>query len=184
MANRAYLWSHDPFEYGEEQEWPAPRVQEDIPYYDSRWVIPFAWFFFFVPSDLKMVQVRYRQSAWQEVKCYTDKQGALQVFARRQKTLWRLLPSQYNATPLLARFLRDILTRPGSQLLMDPQEIFGGFIPETEEENLLHCAKILHTLDVPDVQPAQIMATIGSYSTFTFKDADDFALQAFGYTYW
>jgi hypothetical protein len=141
MANRAYLCSANPFEYGEEQEWPDPRVP-DTPYYDSRWVIPFAWFFFFVPGDLKMVRVREMQSEWQEVKCYADKQEALQVFAHRQRTLWRLLPSQYHAAPLLARFLRNIRTHPGSQLLMDPHEVFGGFILETDEENLVHCTRI------------------------------------------
>ena len=78
MANRAYLYTSD-----RPDNWERP--QED--YYDSRWTIPLAWFFFYKPSDIRMVDVHSGGSHWQEVKFSAEKQTALARFAAREPLL-------------------------------------------------------------------------------------------------
>ena len=65
MANRAYLYSNEHY------SWDAWERHGDL-YYDSRWDIPLAWFFFFRPENAGMAHFSFTDSyatdRWQEPK--------------------------------------------------------------------------------------------------------------------
>ncbi len=116
MADRAYLYSDD-----RPDAWDAP--QEG--YYDSRWTIPLAWFFFFEPWDVHLIDVDYGGSRWQEVRLSSEKDSALNLFERRRPLLMSIIGRRLS-DDAVARFISTVGGRPGRYLLIDPDEVLGG----------------------------------------------------------
>lgn len=116
MANRAYLYSSD-----QPDAWE--RLDED--YYDSRWTIPLAWFFFYRPENIRMVEAHYGNSHWQEVKFSADKRDALVLFATREPLLMSLTEGKLSRD-MVAEFAETVKKWSGCFLLMDPREVLGG----------------------------------------------------------
>jgi hypothetical protein len=78
VSDRAYLFSG----YRTSRDvWDRPERD----YYDSRGSIPAAWFFFFHPSDIQLIDVSSGGASWQEVKLLADR-GAIDLFTQRLRT--------------------------------------------------------------------------------------------------
>jgi hypothetical protein len=127
MANRAYLYSAD-----RPDKWDTP----DEGYYDSRWTIPLAWFYFFGVEDVHLVDVRYGGSHWQEVKVSADKNSALALFEARTPLLLSIIGRRLSSDEV-AKFMSAVGGRPGSFLLMDPVEVLGGM----SEDDHVHAGR-------------------------------------------
>lgn len=80
MANRAYLYASDSSDVVANSP-----IRED--YFDSRWTIPIAWWFFFDRSNLQLMDVTYGGDRWQELKLISPKATTLSRFARRRSIL-------------------------------------------------------------------------------------------------
>ncbi len=182
MANRAYLYSLDSDDYNNPANWMRPS-RNDIPYYDSRWNIPYAWFFLFRPSDVKMIDVVSDKSHWQEIRFFAQKARTLETFAERKPLLLKIATSPFGSEAILNDFVETIVQRSGKCLLMDPSEVFDGFIPETDEENFAHCKHILKQIEVEDASAEDVKSAIGYYSNFDAKDETSFRMNAIGATY-
>jgi len=182
MANRAYLYSLDSDDYTNPANWERS-IRNKLPYYDSRWNIPYAWFFLFRPTDVKMIDVFSEKSYWQEVKLFAHKATALETFAERKPLLLKIAVSPFGSEALLDHFMGTIAQRPGDCLIMDPSKVFDGFIPETDEENFAHCINLLGRIEVGNARAEDVMAAVGYYSNFSAKDEMSFRMNTIGTTY-
>ncbi|HEV2950005.1 MAG TPA: hypothetical protein VGX70_21690 [Gemmataceae bacterium] len=173
MANRAYL-----FPANLADVWDRPEGN----YYDSRWVIPLAWFFFYRPGDIQMVDVQFRESKWQEIKFAADMVAAADLFSRRRPLLSSIIENQVDeneVTQLLAR----LAAWPGQFLLLDPGEVLAG-MKQSEAWHTERCARILSMLDSDRPEPRAVMEAIYPYVGNFHPDADRRLGQVVGYTYW
>lgn len=176
MANRAYLYS-DGNELVRWYEWE----QNMRPYYDSRHNIPLSWYFFFQSRDLKMRDVVYEDSAWQEVIVSAPMDEAVQTFRDRISLLLQITGLRFDAENLVNRLLNDVASWNGEFLLMDPWDVFNGHW-ETDEENFVNCLRILEALEHPN-RTAESVAGVMRYTRTTFKSQDELELNLIGYTY-
>lgn len=173
MANRAYLYSADCLD-------PWPRHHE--PYYDSRWAIPLAWFFFYRPSDVYMAEVRFEESSWQEAKLAAEKDSAVALFKARQSLLLAVLARRLSAN-VVERFANTVGGRPGRFLLLDPVEVLGG----SSEDDAWHAGqftRILNVLKTGGVSPEAVLEVVGTYVGSLEPDLERLSRQVIGYTYW
>ncbi len=141
MANRAYLYSSD-----RPDNWERPKKD----YYDSRWTIPLAWFFFYGPDDVRMVDVHFQGSHWQEVKFSAEKQTALALFAARLRLLMALVEGKISSATV-REFVAILENRAGRYLLMDPGPVPGGMFGDDplHAEQFARLVELLSSEDVP-----------------------------------
>jgi hypothetical protein len=173
MANRAYLYSANRLDV-----WDRP----DTDYYDSRWGIPLAWFFFYHPADLRCVDVQFRESRWQENKFAADKVTAIELFIRRQPLLLSLIESRVEASAVMQ--LLDVLSVwTGRFLLLDPEEVLGG-MTQDRAWHTNRFGRILGLLDSDRPDPRAVLEAIYPYVGNFDPDADRCRGQVVGYTYW
>jgi hypothetical protein len=175
VANRAYLFSNDRLD-----AWDEAREAEG--YYDSRWTIPLAWFYFFRPEDVCLVDVHYGDSQWQQVKLGAEKDSALTLFQVREPLLMSVIGHRISCDAV-AEFVATVGKRPGRYLLMDPQEVLGG-LGEDDEAHAKRFTEILSTLGdgqgSTDAARAATLPYVGEFET----DPDRCVCQVLGYTYW
>lgn len=174
MANRAYLFSSD---RDDPNVW---RHQGDF-YYDSRWTIPLSWWFLFRATNIRLVDVRYGSSAWQEVKFVADKDNALAAFISRRGLLLRVLGLTED-DDVISNFFDTVYAWPGKYLLMDPEEVFGGG-DEPDEGHHHRCLRILGTIDTNDSVVKGVAEAVSPYSSVEFDSRDEFIGQVVGSTY-
>lgn len=148
---------------------------------DSRHTIPLAWFFFFRPDDIQIVDVRYGGSHWQEVKLSAEKPNSLDLFAARQPPL-RLLVEDCVTREKTARFLATIERRPGRFLLMDPREVLSG-IGNDDEVDAQTFLRILQLLDSDEASPDVVREAMHPFVGNLSSDLDQRECQVIGYTY-
>ena len=173
MANRAYLYSADRLD---------PWEQPDDDYYDSRWIIPIAWFFFYRPADVCMADIRSERSTWQEVKLAADKDSAVELFMARQPLLLSLVAGRLGAGTVAA-FADTVRGRPGRFLLLDPAEVLGGR-SEEERWHAEQFSRILSVLQGEGIRPEAVLQAVGIYVGAFDPDPERFERQLLGYTYW
>jgi hypothetical protein len=173
MANRAYLYSLDQLDH-----WKRP----DRDYYDSRWSIPLAWFFFYRPSAIYMADIRFQGSTWQDVKLVADKDAAVELFKRRQPLLRSVIGGRLDAE-LVAAFAVTVGSRAGHCLVLDPAEVLGG----RSEDDRWHAEQFSCLLDVLQeerVRPEAVLQAASTYVGALEADPDLLVGQVLGYTYW
>jgi hypothetical protein len=176
MADRAYLYSDDR---------PDARDAPEEGYHDSRWTLPLAWFFFFQPEDVRLIDVDYGGSRWQEVRVSAEKDFALELLELRKPLLMSIIGSRLSGDAV-ARFLSTVGRRPGRYLLMDPHEVLGGINCDFEDDRG-HAERIARILTVlgDDPCPADLAREItGPYVKELSPDPDRCECQILGYTYW
>jgi hypothetical protein len=120
VANRPYLYSADRLD-----DWDHPANEPEKDYYDSRWVIPLAWFFFYAPSNIRMVDMQFGKSQWQEIKLAADKVTATDLFMRRRGLFFSIVENQIEENDVM-QFLAELTAWPGQFLLLDPGEVLHG----------------------------------------------------------
>jgi hypothetical protein len=174
MANRAYLFSSD-------RDDPEVWSERGDIYYDSRWTIPLAWWFFFRVPDIRLVDMHYDGSTWQEVKFVADKKDALAAFVDRREALMRILGLP-DGDEVVSHFFDTVREWPGRYLLMDPEEVFGGG-GEPDEGHHKGCARILDAIDARSSAPSEVAEMFSPYSSVEFDNREDFIAQVVGYTY-
>ena len=172
MANRAYLYSRE-----RPDAWECP----DRDYRDSRWGIPLAWFFCYRPQDIRMVEIHFQSSHWQEVKLAAERVPALELFQRRQALLLSLVNRRVPQS-VIAEFQAWVGGRAGSFLLLDPAEVLGGMSQE-ETWHAERFAEIFSLLDANCDLEAVLEAVCPYVGSFD-PDADKRLGQVVGYTYW
>ncbi|MBI4751869.1 MAG: hypothetical protein HY774_25575 [Acidobacteria bacterium] len=173
MANRAYLFCTDVIE---ESIW----WNRDRKYYDSRWQIPLAWFFFFSAGDLHWWERQESGDSWKEVKLWTEKENALKRFSQRRKVLEPIIKDRLDVQ-ILDRFKREIISLKGIYLVLDPEEIIGGIsYPDLEHFNAIKC--ILETIDHGDASTVKNLSGLGIYFQFS-DDPGRWELNVIGCTY-
>lgn len=172
MANRAYLFSSD-----RPDGWKRP----DEDYYDSRWTIPLAWFFFFRPHNIQMVDVHCGGSDWEECKLSGEKQICLDLFALRQPLLLSLI-GDYPTREMISRFLAKVETQPGRFLMMDPGEVLGD-IGQHDESDATMFASILSLLDSGEGRSETIREATSPFVGELSQDPDRRECRVIGYTY-
>ena len=173
MANRAYLYSADRLH-------PWPRAGE--PYYDSRWTIPLAWFFFYRSTDIHNVEGQSQDSKRQEVKLAAEKGAAIALLKARQTLLRATVTGRIRADAIEA-FVKTVEARPGKSLLLDPQEVFDG----RAEDQTWHADRLVHilsTLETDHVRPQAVLEAASRYVGSLDPDPNRLLGQIFGYTYW
>ena len=113
-GGQAYLNSDD-----RPDAWDPPEEG----YYDSRWTIPLASFF--EPRDVRLIDVDYGGSRWQEVRLSAEKDSALKLFERHRPLLMSIIGRRLSDDAVV-RFISTLRGRPGRYLLMNPDEVLGG----------------------------------------------------------
>ncbi|HWS88077.1 MAG TPA: hypothetical protein VN282_13995 [Pyrinomonadaceae bacterium] len=175
MANRGYLFSSD---RGDAGAWER---RGDF-YYDSRWAVPLAWWFFFRTHDIRLVEESYDGGAsWHEVKFAADKARALSAFDERRGLLARVARGP-DGERLVARLFDDVGAWPGRYLLMDPQEVFSAG-DEPEEGHHPRCLRILSALDAEGATAEDVVEAVLPYWHAEFESPEDFVELVVGYTY-
>lgn len=169
MANRAYLFCTDEIE---ESIW----WNRDRKYYDSRWQIPLAWFFFFSVEDFHWWKVREERVIWNELKLWTRKEQALKQFSRRRKTLETIIKDRLDVQ-VLDRFKQEIISLKGIYLVLDPIEIFDGAAWHADA-----IRQILKTIDTGDSTAILDLPELTHYFQFS-DDPDQWELNVIGCTY-
>lgn len=176
MADRAYLYSDD-----RPDAWSRPQDG----YFDSRWTIPLAWFFFFEPGDVRLIDVDHGGAGWQEVRLSAVKDSALEVFERRKHLLISIIDRRLS-DDAVEKFLMTVGGRPGRYLLMDPDEVLGGincgFADDRE-----HAERLSHILALIGDRSCSAEAAreaTGPYVKDLSPDPDQCEVQILGYTYW
>ncbi len=169
MANRAYLFSASSLD-------ELSFTSYDCYYYDSRWIIPLAWLFFFTVNDIKITKESFRSSRWSEVKLASKKQDALATFAQRQSVLnhFICLPT---ARIKVEDFLTNISTWPGEYLLMDPEEIFEG----EADKHVEVLQRIFATFDSSSIEV--ISELVCKLAGVLDPASQKYEARIFGYTY-
>jgi hypothetical protein len=175
MADRAYLHSDD-----RPDAWDAPEEG----YYDSRWTLPLAWFFFFRPGDVRLIDVDYGNSRWQEVRLSAEKDSALELFELRKPLLMSII-DQRIGDDAVARFVSTVGGRHGRYLLIDPDEVLGGINCGFDDDRG-HAERIAHILAVLGDGSCTADAAreiTGPYVKEFSPDPNRFECQVLGYTY-
>ncbi len=174
MANRAYLFSDD-----RPDAWHRPEEA----YYDSCWNIPLAWFFFFRPEDVRLVDVDCLGSRWQEVRFSAEKAGAIETFERRESILRAILDGRLG-DDAIARFRSTVAERPGRYLILDPDSILGGLLSDLDDSgHAERLARILSALG-EDACTADLARDVtGPYVGELPLDPEKLEGQVLGWTY-
>lgn len=176
MADRAYLYSDD-----RPDAWDAPEEG----YYDSRWTIPLAWFFFFGPGDVRLIEVVYGGARWEEVRLSAEKDPALEAFERRRPLLLSAIDGRL-PDEAVEVFLSKVAGRFGRYLLMDPDEVIGG-INGGFDDDRGHAGRIARILDVlgdGSCSARAVLEATGPYVKELPPDPDRWEVSILGYTYW
>jgi len=176
VANRAYLYSAS-----RADDWDHPAKDPEKDYYDSRWVIPLAWFFFYVPSNIRMVDVQFGKSQWQEIKLAADKATAADVFSRRRPLLLSIIKNHLEEDAV-SQLHAAITHWPGQFLLMDPDEVFGG-MSQNSSWHAERFNRILSLLAIDRPDPKIVLEAIYPYIGNFDSDHDRRRGQVVGYTY-
>jgi len=181
MANRAYLFSSE-CNPDESLTW-LDLDRNEQRYYDSRHNIPLAWFFFFQPADVKLVDrfsaqgylkdVRY----WQQPKLMAHKRRAFDTFGANQPLLSQIVGPGLN-TASFERFIPTLQSMTGDCLCLDPREI-----AQDDEDDFLPLRRIVELIDDKITSLETLKAALGSFSRVAYKDEDDLVLNVLGYTY-
>lgn len=116
MADMAYLYTDD-----RPDAWEEPEEG----YCFSKWLIPLAWFFFFKPEDVRLIDVRSDDSIWQEVRITAEKGHAVELFEIRKPLLMSLIDDRIDGASVEA-FVSTVSNRPERFLLINPNEVLGG----------------------------------------------------------
>ncbi len=171
MANRAYLYSDD-----RPDAWDQP----DQGYYDSRGSIPLAWFYFFKPEDVRLINVLQ----WQEVRFSAVKDSAVALFERRKPLLLSIVSDKLSGDAV-ARFINAVKGRPGHYLLMNPDDVIGGmgFGYGDDEEHANRFADILAILGDGEVPTETARAATRCYVGDFASDPSRRECQILGFTY-
>jgi hypothetical protein len=174
MANRAYLFSNNSFG---EDAWNRPQSH----YYDSRWTIPIGWFFLFLPDDMLYHRVKYMDSSWNELKLATSKECAIQNFKNRIHLLQTLVDNRLRSDQF-ETFINTIAGWQGEFILLDPEQVFGGYEPKGGNE--VAVKHILHI--IANVRASVIAMRLTAQVYVNLADTDDTRLEGdvLGYTYW
>ena len=177
MANRAYLFTSDRTDAG---VWDF-RQRGDA-YYDSRWSIPVAWFFFFRASDVRLVAAGLDFSdPWQEVKFLTKKKPAIDLFAVRQPLLLSIIGSELKEYTI-TKFLETVSRRQGKYLLLNPEQVLGS-MPQSDEQHYEALRRILIMIDdgIPNL-PGFVEA-MSAYTNVKYSNAAEYYRNIVGYMY-
>ncbi len=173
MANRAYLFTAD--EIG---AWQHLNDNNDGQYYDSRWCIPLAWFFFFSVRDVQLVQEEYGGRTWQEVKLVANKDAALGLFQARRPLFSALVRGIDD--PVVTQFVQAVGRQPGKYLLLDPEEILSDGTTCSHQERF---AEILRIIGGPTAHPERVSDVVAAYAGKLEPGSEKYLGQVFGYTY-
>jgi len=176
MADRAYLYSED-----RPDAWNAPEEG----YYDSRWTLPLAWFFFFKPGDIRLIDVVHGDSQWQEVRLSAEKDSALALFQLRKPLLMSIIGHRVSGDAV-ATFIATVNGRPGRYLLLDPDEVLGGIGCGFDDDrgHAERIAQILTILGDGSCTAEVAREITGPYVKELSPDPDRCECQILGYTYW
>jgi hypothetical protein len=143
VANRAYLYVSD--SDGRDDFRMVDHPPESR-YYDSRHNVPPAWLFFFASADVQLVAVK----AWHQVRLVAPRMEAVERFGRRGPLLRSLLDASVS-WHWAEGFARDVAQTEGSNLILDPNEVWQGDDAETAER----VRKVLGELDgTPPASPS------------------------------
>lgn len=147
MANRAFLYATDivPDEAAHLSLW-----QEGVPYFDSRWTLPCAWYFLFQPRDLKSFHGTYRFVA-------TRKEAL--ALARSRADLFAAVGGGLPAKAMFLGFLRKLAGWQGDFLWLDAQSVV-----ELDEE-YDQCREVLARIANQDT-PEKIRAAARAHCRF------------------
>lgn len=170
MANRAYLYSSDD---------PAGRFVTAWPeeYYDSRWNLPLAWFFFYRPADVHLVE--HEDGGSHEVLFCAEKEAALRLFAVRRALLDSVLGGRPGKGVIDALAAKQA-ARPGRYLVLDPSEV-----AQDAENDAPRYQNVLNLLggDGVGVPAAPARAALLRASGEFFDSPEGLECQVVGWTY-
>ncbi len=175
MADRAYLYADD-----RPDAWDEPEEG----YYDSRWTLPLAWFFFFRPENVFLIDVCSHGSRWREVRLSAEKDAALKLFDVRKPLLTSLIgPRLSNAA--VDRFVATVGERPGRYILLNPAEVLGGINCgfDDDQGHARRISQILVDLGDGSCSADAIREATGPYVKDLSPDPDKCECQIIGYTY-
>ena len=174
MANRAYLYSKNRVEI---EGWEIPEEN----YYDSRWDIPLAWWFFFCEKDLQLIKTQGNNENWEEVKLVAEKNSAISLFQTRRIILDNIVKLYLSASPINT-FLETINKWPGTYLILDGEEV----LPELDSSGLEHkirLVKLFHSLDSSLVILSDVIEQLCFYSHLSSDNKDNLRGSVVGFTY-
>lgn len=175
MANRAYLFSTN---LKHPEAWKRPEQE----YFDSRWVIPLAWFFFFTVSDIKLIPVQTERTKWKEVKLVAPRQNAVHLFESRQPYLETLIAGQVEWDCIID-FLATIQNWEGTYLGLDPEEVFAG-LAETDAWHARRFAQIIKNIRLKKPLGEEVKQVLMTYTWLEEDQPENNIGKVVGYTYW
>jgi hypothetical protein len=169
MANRAYLFSSDRADYNSPHLWTE--YVNARRYYDSRWTVPFAWFFLYLDPDLKMVE--------QEPKFFAPRSEALANIRDKMPLLLEVAGPEFDSKAVMERFVKTIGQWQGKYFLLEPFEIF-----QDDEQDFVNSLRILRRIAEPNATARDVIEALGEYVHLGFCDQAEFEMLATGVTYW
>lgn len=187
LADNAYLYSDNHLD-----AWKEPETE----FYDSRWVLPLAWFFFFRAEDVHLIHVHYNLETfearygddspgqWREVRLRAEKDAALELFQLRKPLLMSIVGDRIGAEAVEG-FFSTVSGRPGRHLFMNPDEVLGGINGsfDGDEGHAKRIAHILVVLGEGAISAEVAVELTKSYVKEFSADPDRFEGQILGYTY-
>lgn len=181
MANRAHLYANDNDDPDDSQYWMRIRSGFEHPCCDSRHTIPFAWFFFFMPDDVKI----HDPFNLAEIRLVAPKDVAVSRFERRIPLLFSITQNRYDSDRWVHRFLAWIRKWEAPYLCFDTSEI----LEEGADSHLEDCVEFLRSLDQTPPDPEQILkyadrVSAGLYTTsHNMSEAERFECSLVGFCY-
>lgn len=181
MANRAYLYVSDNDDSDDSEYGASLDRSLALPYCDSRHAIPFAWFFFFMPDD---VRVR-APFALADIHLVSPKNVAVSRFERRIPLLFSITRNRYDSDTWVHRFLVWVRKWEGRYLCLDTSEI----LEEGAAKHLADCVEFLRSFDQTPPDPEQILkhadrVSAGLYtSSYNMSEAERFECSLVGFCY-
>jgi hypothetical protein len=172
MANRAYLYAMS----GANGWWDR---MEERDYFDSRWTIPICWWLLFDAASIRVVDCH--GGDWQEIRLARNRSESITSLESRAELVRDIIKDRVPESRF--RFFVDVLQHwPDPILAMDPEEVLGGSISCSDEENLANFRSILDALDDPALSSHELEELTRPYSP-NVDDPEEAEARVFGYTY-
>ena len=149
MANRAYLYATETYETVGWHDWNS-RNNDDEPYADSRWSLPFAWLFFFAPDDV----TEYEKGGWSVLRLVAPKAVAVSRFTARLPTLLQMTANRHNSDSLVAAFLDAVESWHGEYLCLDADSV----LEMGADESVPIALNVLQQIEAVPLNTANILS--------------------------
>ncbi|WP_425394914.1 hypothetical protein [Aeoliella sp.] len=151
----------------------------DRQYYDSRHVIPLAWFLFFTADDIVGRETHSGAYHWLETWLCAEKRLAVNRFADQLEIVVRQYGHLVDEN-VFRKFADTVCGMDGRLLVVDPHEIAGDY---DHSENVRQMSQVFSALQSFSDQDREFIVAARPYWHWIDNPSYDAELQLLGCTY-